>query len=287
MTKNLMNPSSDYGLPTHDSANIELSMIGPRVNGDTRPLNVAHVFKLAHSIESCGLIASIAVDRDYHLIAGGHRLMALRLLNPETRSAAIQQLIYQERSHRGTAGADKSLRLIDELRESLPSTTQFDFEHVPVNVYELSSAEYPDHTFSIEVAENTLREDYSPQEVYELYQVLLAKGFSDPIGRPRKGEKPVKPAIASIIGKSLRTVHRKLEQAQAEAKKTTNEKLRDQALKVIKSAKKLGNQLTQLEPEVAESVKSSIEWSTVREDLLSAIDLIDNKQGGVKVTKSP
>jgi len=172
-THNMINSN---GLPDHESCEISLDEIKLRRNGDTRSLNISHVFNLADSIESMGLITSIAVDRDGYLIAGGHRLMALKLLNPTTRAAAVQKMICQERSRGGQEGAEKSLRLIDELRSTLPVISNFNFDRVGVNIYELSSAELPDKAIAIEIAENMIREDYSPREVFELYELLLIKG---------------------------------------------------------------------------------------------------------------
>ena len=283
-TQNMIN-SGD--LPDHESCEISLDEIKLRRNGDTRSLNISHVFNLADSIESMGLITSIAVDRDGYLIAGGHRLMALKLLNPTTRAAAVQKMICQERSRGGQEGAEKSLRLIDELRSTLPVISNFNFDRVGVNIYELSSAELPDKAIAIEIAENMIREDYSPREVFELYELLLIKGFTDPLGRPKKGERAVKPAIAAIIGKSVRTVRRKLEQARSEAEKSEPEKLRDKALKIIKSVQRVRKQLSQLEPAVAYSIKSSIEWSAAREGLLAALALVETLEPQIEPQIEP
>jgi len=57
-----------------------LDAIKPR-SQDTRPLNEAHVESLAESIAVLGLIEPLVTDQSGRLLAGGHRLAAIALLD--------------------------------------------------------------------------------------------------------------------------------------------------------------------------------------------------------------
>ena len=70
--------------------------------------------------------------------------------------------------------------------------------------------------------------------VMDLYDTLIRKGYVDPPGRPRKGQKAVKPMIATIIGQSLRTVRRKLNQAQKMKEATPQDLLHQNVKKMVK-----------------------------------------------------
>lgn len=147
-----------------------LAKIQPRKD-DTREANAQHVATLAESIEALGLIEPIAVDRVGRLVAGLHRLEALRMLEVEGRRPDLVKA-------------------------------------VPVHVLDFDAEEDPALALGIEVAENEHRRDYTADEVRELAQRLKAAGFRDSAGRPRKGEKALRPALAAIVGRSGRHVRR-------------------------------------------------------------------------------
>lgn len=263
--------------PEHWSA-LPLKELSERPNGDTRALNLSHVFDLAASIEQVGLIEPIVVDLDGRLLAGGHRLGALKLLNPHTRSEMMQELLRRAQQEVGAQGISNVHRSLDELRERLPAEPSFDFERVPVRVFNFSAHDEPDRALEVEISENAQRRNYSPAEVLELYQILLTKGYTDSPGRPKADERAVKPKIASLIGQSVRTVRRKLEQAQRAEVASSSELMRDQALKVIKSVQRLRKALESLEPEVAYAVRSSIEWASAHEGLLGALEGVERAE---------
>ena len=254
---------------------LPLTEIMERPMGDTRALNLKHTFELALSIEQVGLIEPIVIDQECALLAGGHRLAALKLLNPLTRSSLVQRLLMNALQQFGEEGLNNIHRQLDELRAELPATSTIDFEEIPVRVFPFSSRESPHLALEVEVSENAQRRDYAPEEVLALYQTLLAKGYTDPKGRPKAGERAVKPVIATIIGQSVRTVRRKLEQAEALERATEAELLRAEALKLIKSVQRLKRQLTQLTPQVASAVRSSIEWREAYEGLSKALSTIE------------
>ena len=155
--------------PAQHSAERALSEIKDRAQGDTRPLNLEHLFTTARSINTVGLIEPIVIDRENHLIAGGHRLMAFRLLNPETREAAIQRIIHQHRQLSGSEGVERTLQQLRQLFEDFPERPSVDCSRIPVRVVDIDSQAEPNRALEIEIAENTIRRDYAPAEVMSIY----------------------------------------------------------------------------------------------------------------------
>lgn len=153
-----------------------LSDLKDRPHGDARPLNEDHVGELVESIAAIGLIQPIAVDREGHLLAGGHRKAALQVLE-QTNKERYQKLF--------ASG-------------------------VPVRVFEFNAQDDHDKAIAIEAAENEKRRDYTPAEVRELAKKLVGAGYRDKQGKPKVGEKPLLPALMTIVGKSRATVKRYL-----------------------------------------------------------------------------
>lgn len=151
---------------------LALRSIKDRPHGDTRPLNTAHVQELAESITALGLIQPLAVDAEGHLLAGGHRRAALLLLEKE------QSKRFSELFSKG----------------------------IPVQVFDFSASNDPEQAIVIEAAENEKRRDYTPAEVRELADRLVAAGYRNTKGKPKKGQKALTPALMTIVGKSRRTV---------------------------------------------------------------------------------
>lgn len=168
--------SSEKELPLEETSFLNLDNIQDR-DSDTRELHEDHIKALCESIGAVGLIESLVVDRDGKLLAGGHRkaaIMRLRVENPE-----------QYEQH-------------------------FSDNMIPVRVMDFSAKTSPDLALEIEVSENEVRRDYSKEEVLAIAQRLRDAGYKDTPGKPKKGEKRLKPAIQTIIGKSMRTVERYL-----------------------------------------------------------------------------
>lgn len=161
--------AADLGARSHQRE-MALLEIKPRPHGDTRALDTAHVEALADSIAAVGLLHPITVDAGGHLIAGAHRLAAVRLLH-------------------GRGGWQGP---------------------VPVSVYPGDVASDPKMALDIEVSENDKRKDYTAGEIRELARRLKAAGYRAEAGRPRRGEKPIIPALMVIVGKSKRQVLRVL-----------------------------------------------------------------------------
>lgn len=172
---------------------------------NTRELSQSHVLALAESIAVLGLLEPLVVDIHARLLAGGHRLAAIRLVK-----------IQHPRAY----------------REHFPKNL------IPVRVISLDADAEPDRALQIEVAENEHRRDYTPAEVRALADRLRAAGYIDQPGRPAKGTKALRPALEVIIGKSLRTVQRYLNQEEEKPRQNvivSEKKLLQQTLKQLKA----------------------------------------------------
>jgi ParB family transcriptional regulator, chromosome partitioning protein len=146
---------------------------------DTRPLNEIHVAALAESIGVLGLIEPVAIDAKGQLLAGGHRL------------AAIKQIQANE-----------------------PETFQKQFPGgaIPARVFPFNADQEPELALQIEIAENEKRRDYSSSEVRDIADRLRNMGFSDVQGRPRKEQKALMPALSVVVGRSIRRVRQLMNQ---------------------------------------------------------------------------
>ncbi|WP_338438759.1 ParB N-terminal domain-containing protein [Synechococcus elongatus] len=167
---------------------IQLDRIQDRQQ-DTRALRAEHVAALAESIAIVGLIHPPAVDRQYRLLAGGHRLAALRQLAVENR---------------------------DRFQALFPNG-------VPVRRMDLDAEQDPDLALAVEVSENERRRDYTPSEVRTLAERLQASGFqySKEGGRPRSTSRALMPALELIVGKSTRQIRRILNTEASEKTRTS------------------------------------------------------------------
>lgn len=167
-------------------ATMPLAKIIDRVT-DTRELKSQHVEDLMLSITALGLLEPLVVDNRGRLLAGGHRKAAIYLLKEQQPT---------------------------EYAEHFPN------ELVPVRVLDFDAIINADFALQVEIAENEMRRDYTPAEVKVLAERLKAAGYVDPKGRPALGEKALRPALKVIIGKSIRTVQRYLNET--EEKSMTN-----------------------------------------------------------------
>ena len=156
---------------------LHIDQIQDRHNPDTRSLNPIHVTELAESIAIVGLINPISVDSKGRLLAGAHRRAAIRQLR-EMNPEAFEQQVPQGQ--------------------------------VLVRRYDFDASEDADRALTIEASENEKRRDYTPAEVRTLADRLRAAGYRDARGKPKRGEKALRPALEVIIGKSGRTVQRYL-----------------------------------------------------------------------------
>lgn len=142
----------------------------------TRELREAHVAALAESIAALGLIHPPAVDRRNRLLAGAHRMAALRWLERH------QPQRFAELFPRG----------------------------VPIWRMDLNAESDVDLALAVEISENEQRRDYSHAEIQRLADRLRAAGFhyTSEGGRPRSDARPLMPALEIIVGKSVRQLRR-------------------------------------------------------------------------------
>lgn len=166
--------------PPPSTSTLSLDRITDRVDGDSRPLNPAHVEELANSLAVVGLIAPIAVDNQGRLLAGGHRRAAIAQLRDQDPDAF---------------------------------TKHFPGGQVPIRRYDFDSQIESDKALAIEASENEKRRDYTPAEVRSIAVRLREAGYRDAPGKPKTGEKALRPALELIIGKSIRQVRRYLNES--------------------------------------------------------------------------
>ncbi len=190
-------------------ASLPLGKILDRTS-DTRELSEQHVEELAESIAVLGLLEPLIVDRRGRLLAGGHRKAAINTVK-ERDSKAYQQ--------------------------------HFPNDLVPVRIVDFDAEENLDLALQIEVSENEKRRDYTPREVRALADRLRGAGYADVKGRPAKGEKALRPALEVILGKSIRTVRRYLNESSPES--VTRVRLSEEEEKdaLIRSLKRLRSEM--------------------------------------------
>jgi ParB family transcriptional regulator, chromosome partitioning protein len=177
---------SEVGSTQPRVATLPLHEIIDRVT-DTREIKPQHVEDLMQSIAVLGLLEPLVVDSRGRLLAGGHRKSAISLLREQQPTEYAQH---------------------------------FPDELVPVRILGFDADVDADLALQVEIAENELRRDYTSAEVRVLAERLKASGYVDLKGRPALGEKALRPALKVIIGKSLRTVQRYLNET--EEKSMTN-----------------------------------------------------------------
>ncbi|MFE4108429.1 ParB N-terminal domain-containing protein [Almyronema epifaneia] len=182
--------------PSVDTSNtkLQIDQIHDRHLGNTRELDAKHVAELADSIAALGLIEPLVVDSQNRLLAGSHRRAAI---------------LY--------------------LRETEPDTyaERFPAGQIPVQIMPFNSELEPDRALAVEAAENEKRRDYTPTEIKAIAEKLRSAGYEDLKGRPKKGQKPLIPALSVVVGKSMRTVQRHLygDSETASKKSTTDDAL--------------------------------------------------------------
>jgi len=153
-------------LPLHD--------IKPRAGTPTRGINLGHVADLAESIQALGLIQPIAVDTDGHIIAGGHRYAAMKVLAAPAgeRTSTALKLVDQHEIDKAPSGtwATKIGRLSE-------GTGAFEVDQVPVRVFRIDTDKGKDSALALEIAENEKRRDYTKTEVQAMWERLKKAGY--------------------------------------------------------------------------------------------------------------
>lgn len=178
---------------------------------DTRTPKAEDVLAMAESVAAVGLLQPLAVDRVRRLVAGLHRLEACRVLLTFSTAGRLDCL-------RPLSGFEKldpketrrRLQALPE-RPDLPAPLNETF--IPCRVLlDLDAEKDPGAALAAEAAENTARRQYTRKEIANLAERLKDAGYRDKPGRPRKGEKSLRPALALVLGVDVSTVRRNLNQ---------------------------------------------------------------------------
>lgn len=170
------NPTSNADNSSAEQKLLKLDEILDRPSGNTRQLNQNHVEALADSISVLGLITPLTVDKNGYLLAGGHRRESLQLLSME------QPKRFEELFSEG----------------------------IPVRVMDIDSLSDEVDALQIEVEENTQRRNFTPAEIREAAKRLELAGYERLRGRPRKGQKSLKRALATVFRLSEDRIQRVL-----------------------------------------------------------------------------
>lgn len=212
----------------------------------TREIRKQHVAQLAESIAVLGLLEPLVVDRRGTVLAGRHRLAAIRWLQQEDPSAFEQH---------------------------------FPEARVPVRVIDIDAEEDLEMALQIEVTENEKRRDYTAKEIREIATRLRSAGYVDKEGRPAKGEKALRPALAVICGKSLRMIRRYLNEDSPKTR--TGVRLSSQAKQVPSYGSMLGQLQGALLSWVETCEQAQIEISeALRDSVHELLDQIQAEEQG-------
>ena len=170
-----------------------------------RVVSEARARRFAASIAVVGLIQPPAIDKHSRLLAGDHRRQALGILRDLSE--------WPERLSQLLPGLDEDVK-----QKVLSAWRRYDFDAgVPVYRMDVDSEKEPDRAKSIELTENAQREDFTKDEVKTAYEQLKTAGFRETAhGRPKAGEKPIRPELALLFGKAERTISRYLAEIRAD-----------------------------------------------------------------------
>lgn len=181
---------------------LPIERITARPGGDTRAVDPFHLLGLAESMAAIGLLEPVVVDARDHLVAGAHRLAALRVLASDRRLETF--VTYLPAPLTAARQAEVKARLA-----ALPADPG-PWRLVPVHRLGLDAVADPAGALAAEVAENERRRDYARGDIHALAERLKGAGFKHTRGRPKAGEKSLIPALEVIVGKSKATLWRAL-----------------------------------------------------------------------------
>lgn len=239
--------------PLSDSTNDLALKPGPQIvkthairlreGENTRKLSAAHVVALAESMAVLGLLEPLVLDTRGRLLAGGHRLAALQLLDiedPSQRQTEFLKRIDNSESAIETKGVGKleeRLAAIDNYRR--PACPTGEAPVLVIDVRDGAGEKRNELALAIEVAENSSRRPYTAREVQELAARLKAAGYKADAGRRKKDGMPtVKSVLQVALGRSQRTIER-LIRGEAPAGKSAWENAR---VTFLRAAKRLINE---------------------------------------------
>ena len=123
------------------------------------------------------------------MLAGGHRLAALRALH------------------------DTNLEIYDAL---------FPEGQIQVHMLTFDAEQEPERALQVELAENEKRVNYTRDQIERLADRLRTLDYREVRGRPKEGEKALGPALAVAIGVSTRYVRKILSEQRQNPSSTKN-----------------------------------------------------------------
>ena len=142
----------------------------------TRTLDPEHIKALADNIEVVGLEQPIVLITGNELVAGRHRVEALKLLRERNRA---------------------------QFEEMFPGG-------IPAMRFDLGERPSRDAILKLELSENALRKNYSIEDRKRLVENLEAQGLQTKRGRPKPGELGMVKTLMKRLGASRATVNRLL-----------------------------------------------------------------------------
>jgi ParB family chromosome partitioning protein len=223
-------PTTEVKL-TAGTSTVAVREIRQRKDGDARELSAAHVVTLAESIAALGILEPVVVDLEGHLLAGGHRLAALQLLAEHDGEARRALFLGRLKGHtpkeappegsKATAPPKSAWEALGDRIAAIDTTAfaeRYPRAKVPVVAVDVSEKAGPDLALAVEAAENSVRRQYSREEVQKLAAKLKRAGYISREGRPRTGEKSARPMLEALLGCSGRHLSRLLGKDDREAK---------------------------------------------------------------------
>lgn len=206
----------------------------------SRGLDPAHVISLAESISTLGLLEPIVIDQTGRLLAGNHRLAALKILasrDPEKRKHGFARRVGFSGSKLPTTG--KLGKWLERVGDLVPG--KISPHAIPVQVIALSSDNEKMNALAIESAENNVRRKYSKAEIQALVKRCRDAGYVETMGRPKGGKKTVMSALEAALGLSKRQIQRILsDEESTRAPKTPLENAQKALEKVVKHLDEIG-----------------------------------------------
>ena len=155
---------------------LPIESILPRFE-DTRELSESHVSSLIMSIQTLGLISPLVVDLEGYLLAGSHRLAALKFIK-ENHPTEFESLFPMNIP-------------VFRISKSFSNTEES-------TLYRLL----------IEIEENTQRKNYTASEIRGAAQKLKDAGYEELKGRPKKGQFSLKRELSQVFNLSSRQIQR-------------------------------------------------------------------------------
>jgi hypothetical protein len=183
---------------------IDPSDVKPRPRS-IRGISNGHVVDLMFAIAAVGCIHFPVVDESDTLLAGEHRLEAIKLLR-KLANVPIEELKTRYAEHaKGGLTEDELMSVATGYSRHFPSG-------MPVHVMRTSGLDADQLRLRIEVIENEKRRDFSPEDLQGLVMRLKEAGYTSKIGKPQPDQLNLNQELERILGKSRATVYRRLKE---------------------------------------------------------------------------